>query len=79
MQNIFLSFDVHRVPGVIPALGSNHDIRLLGQNVNDLAFAFIAPLGANENRIGHKSIKIPECKFGAKLVKSLRAEPRKRP
>jgi hypothetical protein len=33
--------------GVIAALGSDHDIRLFGEDVNDFAFAFIAPLGAD--------------------------------
>ena len=41
-------------PGVIAALRADHDVGLLGQHVNDLAFAFIAPLGANQYRIGHK-------------------------
>ena len=47
VQDVFLPFDVDRVAGVVAALRADHHVRLLGQHVNDLAFAFIAPLGAD--------------------------------
>ena len=59
VQDVFLSLDVDRVAGVVAALRADHDVRLLGQHVDDLAFAFIAPLGADQNRIGHKFNKNP--------------------
>jgi hypothetical protein len=33
--------------GVVAALVSHHDVKTLGEQVDDLAFAFIAPLGAD--------------------------------
>ena len=47
VQDVFLAFDVDGVAGVVAALRADHHVRLLGQHVNDLAFAFIAPLGAH--------------------------------
>src|SRR5204863_2856316 len=43
VQNIFLSFNVDGVAGVIAALGAHNDIGILRQHINDFAFAFIAP------------------------------------
>jgi len=44
VQDVFLFSDENRVAGVIAALRADDDIRLLGEHVNDFAFAFIAPL-----------------------------------
>ena len=40
--------------GIIAALRPHHDVRGFGEKINDLAFAFVAPLGADQNRIGHE-------------------------
>ena len=53
VQDVFLALDVDGVAGVVAALRADHHVRLLGQHVNDLAFAFVAPLGADQNRIRH--------------------------
>ena len=53
VEDIFLAFDEDGVAGVVTALRADDDIRLLRQNINDFALAFIAPLGAHENCIGH--------------------------
>jgi len=37
------------VAGVVPALGAHDDLRLLGEDVNDLSLALVAPLDANDN------------------------------
>ena len=42
-----------RVAGVVAALGADDDVGLAGEDVDDFAFAFIAPLGADQNRICH--------------------------
>ena len=42
--------------GVGSPLEANDDIGILGQEINDLAFAFIAPLGSNHNEICHNLI-----------------------
>jgi hypothetical protein len=54
------------VPGVVAPLGTDNDVRVLREHVDDLAFALVAPLGAHQNCIRHKllgralTIKIPE-------------------
>src|SRR6266516_3926223 len=40
---------VHRVPGVGAALIAHHEIRALRQHVDDLALAFITPLGSDHH------------------------------
>ena len=45
------------VAGVVAALAADDDVGLLGQNVDDLAFAFVAPLGADQNCVRHESEK----------------------
>ncbi len=37
------------MPGVIPALITSDDIRLLGQIVGDLSFALVSPLRTYDN------------------------------
>ena len=39
--------DLNRVAGVVTALVANDDVEMLGKQINDLAFAFIAPLGTD--------------------------------
>src|SRR5262249_58292426 len=36
-------------------LETNHDVRLLGQPVDDLAFPLVPPLGPNHDHIGHEA------------------------
>ena len=38
------------------ALKADHDIGLLGQPIDDLALAFVAPLGADHDNIGHQEV-----------------------
>jgi hypothetical protein len=42
-----------RVARVVAALIAHDVIRLRGEDVGDLAFAFVSPLGADENACGH--------------------------
>jgi hypothetical protein len=39
--------------GIVAALEADHDVRLLRQPINDLAFPFVAPLGSDDDNIGH--------------------------
>ena len=55
MQDIFLRAEKNRVAGVIAAGVADDDICFFREHVNDFAFAFIAPLGADENCVCHKS------------------------
>jgi hypothetical protein len=45
--------DDERMPGVVAALKAHHDIGLLRQPIDDLALAFVAPLGADNHHAGH--------------------------
>jgi hypothetical protein len=53
MTDDLLAFDNHGMTGIVSALKPNHKVGVLGQQVDDLAFALIAPLGANDYKIGH--------------------------
>src|SRR5205814_6848681 len=50
-----------RVTGVVSALESDDDIRLLRQEVSDLAFALVAPLSTDDGRHGHVFECYPAC------------------
>ena len=54
-QLVDLAIDHQRVAGIVAALETHHDIGALGQPVDDLAFALIAPLRADDHHIGHIS------------------------
>src|SRR5258708_7823268 len=54
VQNVFRPAMDDGVPGVVPALAADDDVRLRGENVDDLALAFIAPLRANQNGVRHE-------------------------
>ena len=41
------------VTGIVTALGAAADLRLMGEDVGELALAFVAPLGAEDNCDGH--------------------------
>jgi hypothetical protein len=41
------------VAGVVAALEADHEVRVLGEQVDDLALALVAPLGAHDHRAGH--------------------------
>ena len=48
-----LAADDDRVPGVGPALIAAHDVRILGEQVDDLALALVAPLRADHDGRWH--------------------------
>ena len=53
-----LARDDDRVPGVRAALVAADEVGLLGQQVDDLPFALVSPLRADDDRSGH----VPECR-----------------
>ena len=57
-QLVCLVADHQRMPGVMPALEPDDDIRPAGQPIHDLALAFVAPLGADHGDIGHSILRI---------------------
>ena len=40
-------------PALLPPWRADDDVRLLGRDVDDLAFAFVAPLGADQDCVRH--------------------------
>ena len=48
-QDGLLAADHQRVAGVVPALEARHGRGALGEQIDDLALAFIAPLGADDD------------------------------
>ena len=45
----FLSVDNKRMTGIVTALKPDHGLYLLSQQIDDLALAFVTPLGAYNN------------------------------
>lgn len=48
MQNGFFTVDHQRVTGVVATLVAHYGGSMFGQQINDLAFALITPLGAQD-------------------------------
>ncbi len=46
--------DDERVARVVTALEAHDDVRLLGQPVDELSLAFVAPLGADHDHVRHE-------------------------
>ena len=53
LQNKLLFPDKDGVAGVVAALIARHDVEALGKQVDHFAFAFVAPLRAENNDILH--------------------------
>jgi hypothetical protein len=47
VQDVLLLTDDDRVAGVIPALATDNDVGFVREEVDDLSFSFVTPLGAN--------------------------------
>ncbi len=56
VQDGFFVADHQGVAGIVAALEAYHIIGVLGVDVNNLAFALIAPLGAHNYHVGHMQI-----------------------
>ena len=52
-QLVGLAVDHQGMAGIVAALEAHHDLGPLGQPVDDLALAFVAPLGADHRHIRH--------------------------
>src|SRR5277367_5134186 len=48
----------------MPALKTHHDLGAFGEPINDLAFAFVTPLGADHGDIAHQPLP-PRTAVGA--------------
>ncbi len=52
-QLVGVAVDDQRVAGIVAALEAHDDVGALGQPVDDLALALVAPLGADHDDVGH--------------------------
>ena len=65
-QLVGLAVDDERMAGIVAALEAHDDVGLLRQPVDDLALPFVAPLGADDDNIGHfESVPLQLCWFAA--------------
>jgi hypothetical protein len=51
------------VPGVVSALVTSDGLELFGEKVDDFTFTFVAPLGPENNKIGHETERRVEPKL----------------
>ena len=70
--------DDQRVAGIVAALEADDDIGLLGQPIDDLAFALVAPLGADHDNICHE-VFVPNSLLGVCLYRMPAAADCRRP
>ena len=54
MQNVLFAMDDDRMARIVSSLIAGDNIEAIGQEVNNLTFAFIAPLGAYDYQICHE-------------------------
>ena len=65
--------DLYGVTGVVPPLIPGHDVEMLGEEIDDLAFAFIAPLGADyHDDFGHRLLSKQQTANSRQLRQSFR-------
>ena len=67
MKDDLPAADPDRVAGVMPALVSGDDVEGRCQQVDDLALAFVSPLGSENEQIGHALSFDGECRGAQKL------------
>ena len=53
VENVTFVTDLNGVTGIVSALETDDHIDILGQNVNEFTFAFIAPLGTDKHIYCH--------------------------
>lgn len=58
MKNIFLPFNNEGMSGIISALEPNNIICMISQQINNLSFSFVTPLGSNHHDTGHGQLLI---------------------
>ena len=53
MKDKFLPFNNQRMPGIITALKPDYTVSIPSEDVNDLPFPLISPLGSHYHHTGH--------------------------
>jgi hypothetical protein len=54
VKDVLLVIYNKRVTGIVSSLETHHAVSLLGEQVDNLSFSFISPLGAYDNDICHE-------------------------
>src|SRR4029077_64434 len=67
MQDIFHAAMNDCMPGIIAALAADNDVGLRSKDVDNLAFALVAPLHSNQNCVRHVKSKMGK-KFSRRIV-----------
>ena len=62
--------DDERMAGVMAALKAHHDVGLDRQPIDDLALAFVAPLGADHHHIRHRTYRLAPRSFPSRAAKN---------
>ena len=69
MQNVFFAMDDDRMACIVTTLIASNNIEAIRQEVNDLTFAFVAPLGAHDYQICHeKRFQALNCRLCMRLA-----------
>ena len=53
MKDGFFTVHYQSMTCVIATLEADDDVGVLGEEIDDLAFAFVSPLGADDCNVGH--------------------------
>ena len=53
MQEGFPTVHLDGVPGIVAPLKANDEVAFRTEHIDDLALSFVAPLGADDDYIGH--------------------------
>jgi hypothetical protein len=53
MADHLLAFDDHCVSGVVAALEPHDEVGVFRQQIDNLPFSFIPPLGSDDHDVGH--------------------------
>ena len=56
--------ELDRVAGVVPALVAGHDVEGFAEKIDDLAFPFVAPLGADDGEVLHAARRLAWRRVG---------------
>ena len=68
VQNGLFAIDLNRMSCVVAALKADNNITAGTEHVNNLALAFVTPLGANDNRVCHNFTHLYSSQPAARTV-----------
>lgn len=71
MQNGFFAFNDDRMTGIVSALKTGHCAGLVRQQVDDFAFALVAPLGAYDDYVFTHKMQL-QAQSGKLKVQSIK-------